>query len=137
MLKKNKTKNKTNNKTNNKTTGNLGEELAADFLRKKGIKIVKQNYRQITGEIDLIASVENELIFIEVKTRSGHKFGSPAEAVTIKKQQQIIKTALAYLSENNLVNINIRFDVIAITLDKEKEPLIQHIEHAFDLPQSP
>ncbi len=120
--------------TNNKYIGQTGETIAARYLKKNGYDIIEQNYRQKFGEIDIIASKAKQLIFVEVKTRTGKKFGSPDEAVTVKKQQQIIKVAMFYLAANDITDTQIRFDVIAVSLSKTKEPVINHIEHGF-IPQ--
>ncbi len=111
--------------------GKLGEELAVDFLRKKRCKIIKQNYSCLFGEIDIIAKFKRSLFFIEVKTRHSSKFGFPQEAVDKKKQKQISKVALHYLTSHQLTKIPARFDVISILLDTEKQ--IKWIQNAFPL----
>ena len=97
----------------NKITGRCGEDAAAAFLKKKGYKIVEQNYRNKIGEIDIIAKNKENLVFVEVKTRKSEKFGTPAEAVTYYKKQKIVNTAKWYLSYNP-TELNIRFDVVEV-----------------------
>lgn len=66
--------------------GKSGEEAVAEYLKKNGYKILSKNYRCKLGEIDLIARDGKNLVFIEVKTRSGLRYGSPAAAVTLKNR---------------------------------------------------
>ena len=76
-------------------SGKLGEDAACKYLKKQNYQILERNYRKRYGEIDIIAQKSNKLIFAEVKTRSGERYGTPSEAVTFSKQQKIIKTAEA------------------------------------------
>ena len=84
--------------------GKLGEDLATVFLKQKGFQIITRNYRQKTGEVDIISKDGETLIFIEVKTRSSLLFGQPFEAVTIKKQTQLNRIALDYMTRNQINN---------------------------------
>lgn len=118
---------------NNKDTGELGENLATKFLKGQKFSIITRNYRQNNGEIDIVAEDGDDLIFIEVKTRSSIKFGTPAEAVNFTKQQQIIRVAQEYISRHNLFHKNIRFDVITVLLKKDEIPEIELIKNAFEL----
>ncbi len=101
-------------KRNNRQTGNNYEQTAAEFLERNGIRIIEKNFRIRQGEIDLIGYDGAVLVFIEVKYRRDAKAGDPAEAVTLKKQQQICKVAEFYLGKHNLFNISCRYDVVAI-----------------------
>lgn len=120
----------------NNQTGNIGEQLAIKYLQNKKVSIVARNYRKKFGEVDIIAQQNNELIFVEVKTRTSNFYGSPAEAVTIQKQRQIIRVAQSYLAKHDLFDTNIRFDVISILLSANGQHDIQHIENAFQLQQT-
>lgn len=113
--------------------GRYGEDLAAQYLTRHGYRIIQQNYRASCGEVDIIAKDKDVLAFVEVKTRTGLDFGSPAEAVTHRKRQQISKAALVYLGEQRLLQAPARFDVIAVLLVKGAEPRIELIKNAFDL----
>lgn len=113
--------------------GNKGEDAVARYLKKKGYKILIKNYRCKLGEIDLIAQDGADLVFIEVKTRSGLGYGSPAAAVNAKKQRQICRTAQYYLAEYRLFDTPARFDVISVLLDAAKDYRIDQIKNAFDL----
>lgn len=97
-----------------KDIGQLGEDLAAKFLKRNGFTIIIRNYRKKYGELDIIAENEGDLVFIEVKTRTTESHGSAEEAVTVSKQQQIIKLAMIYISENELFDKSVRFDVVSI-----------------------
>lgn len=97
----------------NKITGKCGEDVAASYLKKMGYKIIERNYRNKIGEIDIIAKNKENLVFVEVKTRSSDKFGTPAEAVTYYKKQKIVNTAKYYLMKNP-TELNIRFDIAEV-----------------------
>jgi putative endonuclease len=112
--------------------GQKGEEIAAKYLQKQGYKIVSRNYRTKLGEIDIIAKDGSVLVFIEVKTRTGNSYGSPAAAVTLKKQRQICKTALCYLTSQKRLDVPARFDVISVSFDNNKYQ-IDLIPNAFEL----
>ena len=111
----------------------IGESLAERHLKARGYRILAQNYRARRGEIDLIARDGEFIVFVEVKTRRSLKFGLPQAAVTLQKQRQISKVALAYLQSRNLLDAPCRFDVIAIHLSPQLELLkLEQIESAFD-----
>jgi putative endonuclease len=117
----------------NLATGLYGEELAAAFLAVKGFRVIDRNYRCKGGEVDIVAMDGKTIVFVEVKTRRSHTFGIPQLAVTPFKQRQIMKAALTWLAHHRRQNSQARFDVIAITLRSDNEPVIEHIENAFDL----
>lgn len=110
-----------------------GEQLAADFLEEKGYEIIERNYRYGHGEIDIIAldPKDNFTVFVEVKTRQNLYFGEPEYAITKKKQQQVKKVAELYLYDKEIEQIDCRFDVVAILLEDEDKPVINHYENAF------
>ena len=111
----------------------IGESLAAKHLKARGYEILARNYRARRGEIDLIARDGEFVVFVEVKTRRSLKFGLPQAAVTLQKQRQISKVALAYLQSRNLLDTPCRFDVIAIHLSPQlKLWKLEQIESAFD-----
>lgn len=114
--------------TYKKTVGDFGEDLVEEYLRHKGYDILDRNFRKPFGEIDIIARIDEIVVFVEVKTRKNKYFANPSEAVTISKQQKIIKASQAYLMENDLTDSIIRFDVAeVIRVDGE----INYIENAF------
>ena len=113
--------------------GQWGEEQAAKYLRKQGLKVLARNYRTPVGEIDIVARSKKELLFVEVKTRRGTSFGLPQEAVGVRKQQQIIRTAQWYLQREKIGKLQPRFDVVAILCQSDKTVKIQHLPNAFGL----
>ncbi len=112
--------------------GKEGESIAAAFLRKNGYRICETNFRCPLGEIDIIARGEaEEIIFVEVKTRTSGKLGYPEQAVGVRKQKKMSQLALWYLQNKKLDNANARFDVIAVTLLPDGHE-IKLIKSAFD-----
>jgi len=103
--------------TNNRKLGDFGEKLAQKYLEREGYEIVGRNYHKRGGEIDIIALDEGQFVFVEVKTRSTSAFGSPAEAVTLRKQKKMILTAKSYLLEKNGDLENFRLDAVSVELD--------------------
>lgn len=114
--------------------GKIGEDIAENYLISKGYEILKRNYRYSHGEIDLIAKIPNKdfLIFVEVKTRNTLELGDPAYAINKKKISQLKKVAELYLYENEIKEIDCRFDVITVLLNDQENPIIEHYENAFD-----
>ena len=117
----------------NNIVGAWGETLAGEYLRKKHYKLEAVNYRTKFGEIDLIVSNRNFLVFVEVKLRKSAKFARAAEFVNYNKQQKLRTTAELYLAQYP-TKLQPRFDVIEIYapegIDTEK-PEIFHMEDAF------
>ena len=124
-----------------KEIGDLGEKFAAKFLKKKHYKLLSRNIHVSHNELDIIAlDKKNKMIvFVEVKTRSVENdlyspFGTPASAVTKKKQLRTIQATRGFLRDNTKFNkYQPRFDVIEVYLQKENKKLlnINHIENAF------
>lgn len=116
----------------NRLKGNLGEETAKNYLKKKNIIILERNFRTRGGEIDIIGLFNNTIIFYEVKTRKSAVYGSPAEAVTRSKINKIKLTSKFYMAKANLYNYDVRYDVIEIFLNSNLKPeKINIIENAF------
>lgn len=114
------------------SVGGRGEEAAADFLKSAGYTILARNYRAKPGEIDIIAEKGGIVSFIEVKTRRSNIYGSPAEAVTYRKQGKILNTALCYLKQTGRTAAPLSFDVIEIFLGPGGDkPRVNHIANAF------
>lgn len=120
--------------TNNKRkTGAAYERKAGSYLQKCGYEILEYNYRCRLGEIDIIAKDGSYLVFCEVKYRSNRRMGTPAEAVTLKKQQTISKCAMYYVTTHGLSYLPCRFDVVSISDCPEKgTDTIDLIKNAFD-----
>lgn len=115
-----------------RTIGNIGEQMAADFLTAKGYTIIERNYHSRYGEIDIIARNREYIVFVEVKTRNEMSGYRPAEAVNKSKQKKFGRTALLYLAAYPQ-NLQPRMDVIEIILTRGTKALgsITHIENAF------
>jgi len=111
--------------------GAHGEELAAKHLAAKGYRLLDRNWRWRQGEIDLVAEKGGEIVFVEVKARRSHSFGTPEEAVTLAKQRKLIRTAQAYLLRQGKPQARWRIDVIALDLNVEGEVVrLEHLENA-------
>lgn len=101
-------------------TGKLGEDLAVKYLEKVGYKVIERNFTCKQGEIDIIAIDKSEIVFIEVKTRTNIKYGSPAEAVDSIKQKHLVKAVKYYLYSRHLEKEFVRIDVIEIYIYEHK-----------------
>ncbi len=106
--------------------GTAGEEQAAKNLKKEGYRIIETNFRTKFGEIDIVAEEKGYLVFVEVKKRNTDTFGDPFHAITARKRQHIIKSALFYLKCHDCFNRPVRFDVVGIERDK-----VRIIRNAF------
>jgi putative endonuclease len=111
-------------------TARRGEALAALLLRLKGYRIEARNWRCPLGEIDIVASTGNTLVFVEVKARTGTRAGSPEEAVTGAKQRRLVQLAQAYLAHRGGETPPCRFDVIAVEGGRLL-PRVRHLRAAF------
>lgn len=109
--------------------GAAGEEAASNFLLQNKYTIRERNWRYKKLEVDIIAEKADQIIFVEVKTRSGTYFEQPFQAVTKKKQRFIIEAANAYI-EKNEIDLEARFDIISI-IQTQNGFDINHIEDAF------
>lgn len=107
----------------------LGEEIACRYLRSEGYKILERNYRYGHFEADIIASKEDILVIVEVKTRKDYKYLYANEAVNYKKQYNLISITKNYIMKNCLYNHDVRFDVIECYWDTKE---ISHIINAFE-----
>lgn len=110
-----------------KELGNLGEQIAVEYLENNKYQIIKRNFYCRQGEIDIIAKDKEEVVFIEVKTRSNINFGKPSEAVNYIKQKHIYKSAQYFLYKTNSLDMLTRFDVIEVLIDKGRFN-IKHIK---------
>lgn len=112
----------------NKETGAKGELLAQEYLKKQGYQIIEVNKRfSRFCEIDIIAKHKDTLVFVEVKTRSSDFCGSPFEAITKSKYENIKTGLFSYLNETNLKYKNFRIDAISVVLNPEVK--IQHLKN--------
>ena len=112
--------------------GRRGEDAAARYLRKLGYVIVARAQRDNIGELDLVAVDGRTVVFIEVKTRTTHAAGHPADAVDEAKQRRLTRLALSYLKRHDLLECPSRFDVLAVTWNLRGRPTIEHFKSAFE-----
>jgi putative endonuclease len=115
-----------------KTLGRRGEDEAARLLKRKGYVILARGHKDNIGEIDLVAVDQRTVVFVEVKTRTTHDAGHPADAVDDAKQRRLTRLALSYLKRHDLLDCAARFDVVAITWPARGKPTIEHIQNAFE-----
>jgi putative endonuclease len=113
------------------TLGRWGEDLAARHLEEQGLIVLTRNWRCREGELDLVATDRHRLIVCEVKTRSGDKFGLPAEAVTDEKTERIRRLTTQWLRAFKVAWCPIRFDVISILAPPGEPPRLTHLRGAF------
>jgi putative endonuclease len=118
--------------------GKTGEKLAESYLQTRGYTIIVHNYRLRLGEIDIIADDGGTLVFVEVKTRVGTRFGPPFESVTLHKQRQMSKVALEYIGRHGLADRKARFDVVGVLFpagetSPSRPPKIEVLKDAFNL----
>jgi putative endonuclease len=111
--------------------GRLGEELAVDYFRQRGMLVLDRNWRpqraNLRGELDLVVRDEDTLVIVEVKTRRCLAFGSPAESVTRRKLRALHSLALAWLGQRQVHAPRMRFDVISITVPPAGQPVLEHL----------
>ncbi|MEX2104340.1 MAG: YraN family protein [Bacilli bacterium] len=121
-------------KDRRKERGRIGEESAAQFLLKKGYRLVEKNWRCKFGEIDLIMKEAETLIVVEVRTTSSNRFGLGYESVDFRKQMKL-KTLTNYYIQSrkiNLLSTKVRIDVVSVLLDKGEQVIsVTHIPHAI------
>ena len=113
-----------------KITGNYGEDLACEYLKKQGYKILERNYRIRGGEIDIVCKDLEILVFVEVKTRFTHEFGPPAESMTFWKVKALLKTARFYIQKINWGEKEYRLDFVSIDFaDDSENPMIELVKN--------
>lgn len=117
-------------KIGNKVLGRGGENAVAEYLNASGCRILERNYRNASGEADIIVEEPSgTIVFVEVKTRSGEGFGTPAEAVTREKQRKYINLAKGYIVAKRLANRDVRFDVYEVSSDGKINPIVGAFEN--------
>ena len=111
--------------------GRRGERLAEEFLTDAGLVILDRNWRCPQGEIDLVARDGDELVFVEVKTRTSAAFGHPLEAITAPKFARLKRLAAAWCAEHQTRARGIRLDAVAVLAPPAGEPVIEHLRRIF------
>ena len=114
----------------NTAKGSAGEKIAAKYLQSKGYSISEMNWRFDRAEIDIICRIDELLVFVEVKSRSGTDFGFPEQAVSKTKQRHLARAAEQYLYEQKYDG-EIRYDIVSVLFQKSKKAEILHLEDAF------
>ena len=107
--------------------GREGEQAAAEYLERAGMRILARNWRCSTGEIDIVAIEGRVLVVCEVKTRSGTRYGTPLEAITHAKHRRLRRLAIAWLTANGVLFDQIRIDVVGLTRDSAGGFTIEHV----------
>ena len=113
--------------------GDHGEEVAASHLEGAGFRVLERNYHFNRNEVDLVCYDPNEggeIVFVEVKTRSGMGFGAPGAFITEEKQEALVNVAQAYMHEHQCEGDAARFDVVTVML-RDGAPEVNHYENAF------
>lgn len=114
-------------------TGVLGEGWATDFLRANAFTILNRNWRFKHLELDIVALDADTIVFVEVKTRTTERRGTPLMAITKEKQKKLTKAAQAWLMINNKWDMPCRFDAIGL-VGHPPTFSVEHIRHAFEFP---
>ena len=115
-----------------KSLGRRGEDAAAKYLKRRGMRIIERGYDSPLGEIDIIAVDDRTVVFVEVKTRTSVNAGHGSEAIDATKQRRMTQAALGYLKSKQLLQNAARFDVVAVTWPSgAREPVIEHYRNAF------
>lgn len=112
-------------------TARLGEKLAADFLLKNGYKILEKNFRKGWGEIDIVAVDGDTLVFVEVKTKTSNKFGTPFEAITSFKIKALERTAMLYKKLHPKLSDALRIDAVSVMIENGNSPKIELIKNIY------
>jgi putative endonuclease len=111
--------------------GRRGERIAENFLTGTGMVIVDRNWRCPQGEIDLVARDGDELVFVEVKTRTSTAFGHPLEAITARKLARLRRLAAAWCAAHQVRARSIRLDAVAVLAPPTGDPVIEHLRRIF------
>lgn len=110
------------------TVGRAGEDLAREWLTRKGLEILDANWRCPIGELDIVALDGDVLAFVEVKTRTSTAFGHPAESVTREKVARLRRLAGAWVEAHEVHASGMRIDVVAVLRRRGEPTLVEHIE---------
>jgi putative endonuclease len=111
--------------------GRRGEQLATDYLAGRGYTILERNWRCAQGEIDVVAETAGVTVFVEVKTRSGLRYGHPFEAITVAKLARLKRLSAAWCEASGGGRRQIRIDVIAVVAPLRDPATVEHLEGIF------
>ena len=122
----------TGRRTFQQRIGQRAEDIAADFLRARGLEILERNYRRRLGELDIVALDGDVLIIAEVRARASDRYGGAAASVGGRKQQRLVRAAAQLLQQRkDLSHLRVRFDVLAVSGTGVGSPQVQWLQHAF------
>ena len=122
----------TGRRTFQQRIGQRAEDIAADFLRAKGLRIVERNFRRRLGELDIVALDGDVLVIAEVRSRGSNRYGGAAASVDGRKQQRLIRAAAQLLQRSrDFSHFRIRFDVICVSETGAATPRVEWFQHAF------
>lgn len=108
-----------------------GETRAWAALEAAGYRLLARRYRTKYGELDIVARHDAAIVFVEVKTRRGRRFGDPAASVTWQKQRRLVAMATEFLARHRLTRVAVRFDVVAVEVPADTAPVVTVIRDAF------
>jgi len=115
-----------------KRVGKIGEDAAATYLRQHGYQILMRNWSTRFGEIDIIAKKSQTLIFVEVRSTRGIRYGYGFQSIGNRKQQKVRRLALQYVKRQQFNHLPLRFDVISVLINRENKVVkLDHIPNAF------
>jgi putative endonuclease len=114
--------------TKSRELGVRGEETAARHLERAGYRIRERNWRNREGEIDIVGEIDDVIVIVEVKTRTGHGAGHPFEAVTPAKVARLRRLAVSWAREHPLEGRGLRIDVVGVTVGPDGESVVEHLE---------
>jgi putative endonuclease len=122
----------TGRRTEKQRIGRAAENIAASFLRDKGLEILERNYLCRLGELDIVARDRDVLVIAEIRTRATNRYGGSAASVDLRKQQRLIRAASQLLQQRrDLAHLRVRFDVVAVSEIDRERPRVDWIQHAF------
>jgi putative endonuclease len=111
--------------------GDAGEDAVAAWYQAAGYRVIERNWRCRAGELDVVVTIGDTLVFCEVKTRASTRFGVPVEAVTEAKQRRLRMLAARWLAEHNVRRRSLRFDVASVMRGTDGQLSVEVLEDAF------
>lgn len=115
-----------------RSIGQAAEEAAARWLARAGLAVLERNVRFREGEIDLVCREGDVVVFVEVKCRRPHWGEGPGDAVSWDKRRRLVRLAQHYLRARRLDHARCRFDVMAVTAERDGTFTVRHVRSAFD-----
>lgn len=116
---------------NKRTKGKIGEQIATKYLQKQGFTIIENNYYQRSGEIDIIATENREIVFIEVKTLNTENFLQITDTISLKKKNRLIKLAKIWLFKHNQIDSKFRIDFFGLVYRNKKVNKLVYLKNAI------